>query len=133
MITIIRDNQGNIKTYSQSPLESYNVALDETFETMEIGLVQYAERFKLSAPAITGLLYASPGESVDVIVSTNLKVHTVDVNVNGVIETVQIEDGVGVISLALDTPGLFILQPADRREYCAAGTGNLTVEILPNE
>ena len=75
MITIIRDNQGNIKTYSESPLESYNVALDETFETMDIGLVQYAERFKLSAPTITGLLYASPGKTVDVIVSTNLKVH----------------------------------------------------------
>lgn len=36
MITVIRDRSGNIKTFSASPLESYNVALDETSEVLDI-------------------------------------------------------------------------------------------------
>jgi hypothetical protein len=135
MITVIRDRSGNIKTFSASPLESYNVALDETSEVLDISMVDYAGRFKLSIPPFEGGYAALHVIEFDaeVLLQTNLKVDTIDVDINGVVESVPIKDGLGKIILDLSTPGRFIIQPADRRQYCAAGNGYLIVEVLPNE
>lgn len=135
MITVIKDKNGFIKTYSESPLEAYNVVLDETSELVDTTMVEYASRFKLSVPPFDGSYI--PLHVIDfdaeVIVQTNLKLNTIDVSINGVVESVPIKDGQGKIILDLGTPGKYIIQPADRTKFCAAGCGYLVVEVLPNE
>jgi hypothetical protein len=56
---------------------------------------------------------------------------TVDLDINGTIETLQLTNGEAEIILSTAVPGAYIIQPADRRTYAAAGQGTLTLEVLP--
>ncbi len=91
-------------------------------------------------------LSASPS-ALPVSVQTTIKAHvgdpeiivevscpeqlTVDLDINGTIETLQLTQGKATLQLSTAVPGVFIIQPADRAAFAAAGEGLLSVEVLP--
>lgn len=135
MISIIRDKDGNIKTFSNSILQDYNKSLGESTELINTTLLEYSQRFMLSVDGISGQTFTIGMSEFDltVLVSTNLDLVSVDVDINGVIETIPLTEGKGHIILSTYNPGTFIITPADRKTFCAAGNGLLVVEVLPNE
>jgi hypothetical protein len=135
MISIVKDKDGNIKTFSESLLEDYNKSLGESIELLNTTLQEYSRRFMLSIEGITGQTFSIGMSEFDltVIVSTNLDLVSVDVDINGVTETIPLTEGKGHIILSTYNPGTFIITPADRKTFCAAGNGLLVVEVQPNE
>lgn len=135
MISIIRDKDGNIKTFSNSILQDYNKSLGESTELINTTLLEYSQRFMLSVDGISGQTFTIGMSEFDltILVSTNLDLVSVDVDINGVIETIPLTEGKGHIILSTYNPGTFIITPADRKTFCAAGNGLLVVEVLPNE
>ena len=135
MLTIIRDANDNIKSYSQSSPEDAPLILGEHIEKIETTMEAYANRFRLSIADFPGQYYSCPASGAEVIVSvqSSLPVPSVDLDINGMIETIDLVNGQAWLRLSIETPGLFLLQPADRRLFCAAGVGLLTVEITPTE
>ena len=135
MITVIRDSAGNIKTYSESDLEQYNVTQDETFEKIDTTMIDYAGRFKLSVEGFEGQYFSCHATEFDVVVylTTNTKATSIAIEINGLVEPVEIKDGIGKIILSADVPGMYVIQPFDRSAYCSAGNGIMVVEVLPNE
>jgi hypothetical protein len=135
MLTILRDSNGKIKSYAQSPLDDSNLVLGERTETIQTTMEDYADRFHLSVVGIAGQYFSCKATGVEVIVSvqTSLSIPSVELDINGLIETIDLTNGQAYLRLSTETPGLFILQPADRQLFCAAGVGLLTVEVTPNE
>ena len=135
MISIIRDKDGNIKTFSNSILQDYNKSQGESTELINTTLLEYSQRFMLSVDGISGQTFTIGMSEFDltILVSTNLDLVSVDVDINGVIETIPLTEGKGHLILSTYNPGTFIITPADRKTFCAAGNGLLVVEVLPNE
>ena len=132
MITVIRDSAGNIKTYSESTLDDFNLALGESREMINSTFIEYSRRFMLQAAGYMGqTVYAKQGgDDVTVGVSTSLRMDAVDVDINGTIERVPLTDGLGEIVLSTENIGQFIITPADRKMFCAAGNGILVVQVI---
>ncbi len=132
MISVIRAKDGTIKTYSSRPFDNYNIALGETMELIDIDLIEYSQHFKLTCMGRSGeTIQVKQGDPALTVQVSCPGAHTVSVDVNGSIETLTPIDGVAEILLGTDVPGTFIIQPADRTLYCAAGVGLLVVEVLP--
>ena len=132
MITVVRDRHGNIKTFQESLLEDYNRSLDESIETIDTSMKEYASRFYLSSNGKSGetifAYQAGPDVRVDVECPGKQEV---EVMVNDLKETVRLEQGKGHFLLSTANWGVFVIEPADRRKYCAAGNGRLCVEVMP--
>lgn len=132
MISVIRAKDGTIKTYSARPFDHYNIALGETVELIDTDLIEYAQRFKLTCMGRSGeTITVTQGDPALTVEVSCPGAYTVSVDVNGSIETLTPIDGVAEILLGTDVPGTFIIQPADRTQYCAAGVGLLVIEVLP--
>lgn len=132
MISVIRSKDGSIKTYSSRPFDHYNIALGETMELMDIDVSEFAQRFKLSCMGRSGeTVQVKQGDPPVTVEVACPGAFTVDVDVNGSVETLTPTDGVAQIVLGTDVPGVFVIQPADRVQYCAAGLGLLVVEVNP--
>ncbi len=132
MISVIRAKDGTIKTYSASPFDHYNFALGETIELIDTTFEEYAQRFMLSCMGKSGeTVQVRQGDPLVVVDVSCPGAYTVDVDVNGSIETLTPTNGAAQITLSTEVPGLFVIQPADRTRYCAAGVGLLVVEVLP--
>ena len=54
---------------------------------------------------------------------------SVSLDINGLQETLLLINGMSALILSTHVPGTFIIQPADRVKYCAAGQAMLTVEV----
>jgi len=134
VITVIRDAKNNIKTFSESTLDDYNLVIGETRELVDSTFIEYSRRFMLQAAGVYGQTVRAivGGDDVTVGVSTSLGMDAVDLNINGTIERVPLVAGMGEIVLSTANPGIFIITPADRTMFCAAGNGILTVEVVPN-
>ena len=132
MITVIRDSAGNIKTYAEHALDDYNFAMGETRDTVDSTLLDYSQRFMLQAAGVLGqtVYVKQGGDDVTVGVSTSLRMDAVDVDINGTIERVPLTDGLGEIVLSTENIGQFIITPADRKMFCAAGNGILVIEVI---
>jgi hypothetical protein len=132
MITVVRSKDGSIKTFAERPFESYNLALGETMELIDTDFAEFAQRFTLTCMGRSGeTITVRQGEPAVTVQVSCPGAHTVSVDVNGSIETLTPINGVAEILLGTDVPGTFIIQPADRALYCAAGNGLLVVEVLP--
>lgn len=135
MITIVRDRDGNIKTFGDFTAEMYNQSLGESIETVPDSIEEYGKRLQLSVEGFIGQHFVCHVFDVDLIVNikSSLPLSSIDLDINGLIDTVGLVQGVGSIILSVETPGMYIIQPADRKTFCAAGQGLLVVEVLPNE
>jgi len=87
VITVIRDAKNNIKTFSESTLDDYNLVLGETKEIVDSTFVEYSRRFMLQAAGVYGQTVRAfvGGDDVTVSVSTSFSMDAVDLNINGTI------------------------------------------------
>jgi hypothetical protein len=132
MITIVRAKDGTIKTFSERENNDYNQALEETIEHLDTTMEEYAARFMLSCNDRSGETIQVVQGSGDLLVYLrSTERPPLAVSVNGLLETVALVNGFGTFTLSTDVPGLYIIEPADRAQFCAAGEGKLVIEVLP--
>lgn len=131
MIYILRNSDGTIKTYAQRG-DDIVLQPGEMLDLSPQSFYEYANRFTLKAQNQPGdLVRVHVGDPQVKILVTCPGQSSVDLDLNGTVEAVQLTQGKAEISLSTAVPGLFIIQPADRRTYAAAGQGFITVEVLP--
>lgn len=132
MISVVRDKDGNIKTFQQSLLEDYNRSLGESIEYVDASMSEYAGRFYLACNGRSGetILAYQSGPDLRIDVSCPGE-EEVEVMVNNLREKVKLEQGKGHFLLSTANWGIFVIEPADRRKYCAAGNGKLCLEVMP--
>lgn len=132
MIHVIRNADGTIKTFSENPENDFQFTGGETIELVDSSFTDYARRFILhcqgkSAELVTARV-GDPALSVSVECPGQ---PAVDIDINDSVERVNLIEGIGQILLSTAEPGLFLIQPADRKTYAAAGNGLLSIEVLP--
>lgn len=135
MISTVRDKDGNVKTFSPLALDDYNKSQGETIEILNTTIEEYSRRFMLSIDGETGHTYSIGMSEFDltVNVSTTPDLVSVDIDINGYTENIPLTEGKGHFTISTYNPGTFIITPADRKTFCAAGNGLLVIEVLPDE
>ena len=130
---ILKDKDGNILTFGET---SFNIepesGMTMTFEGLSF--YEYSRRLVLShngQSCITVQAYQS-GPDVQIDIDTPLPLSSIDIDINGVVESVSLFEGKGKLTLSTANPGIFILSPADRKTFCAAGQSVIAVEVAPN-
>ncbi|MRR29453.1 hypothetical protein EG834_03765 [bacterium] len=129
MIYIIRNPDGNIKNFAERA-DDLRLNPGETLELSPLTFLQYAERFVLSVAGKCGeTIKAHVGDPAVVVEVSCPEQLTVDLDINGTTETLQLTQGRATLQLSTAVPGVFIIQPADRKIYAAAGEGLLSVVV----
>jgi len=124
MIYIIRNTDNTIKTFSNNL--DYVLMDGETRETLETTMSNYADRFQLSVNKST--IQADDADQAIVTLQSNTGLSSIDVDVNGVVETVTLTNGEGTLpAITAAVAGTITITPADLTEYPAAGGGSLTI------
>ncbi len=129
MTIIIRNALGEIKTFMET---DGGTVLDagETREEIAAPFAAYARRLRLLANGHAGELIRVPAGSGPVNVEVECPGETiVSLSVNGLTEAVPLTDGRGTLVLSAEIPGTFVITPADRATYCAAGEAVCVVEV----
>lgn len=130
MVYIIRAKDQTIKTYAELPLEQYNRALGETEEELPISFADYANRFVLSCNGVSGqTISVNIGHDPLLVELSVPGEDTVDVDINGSKFTLTPTGGGAALLFSCDVPGVYVIQPADRARYCAAGQAILVLEV----
>ena len=131
MISIIRNADSTIKTYSDPPDTRANLILGETLELLDCTFEEYSRRLMLSHAGRSGETIKVARGPGDITVEVNCPGEiTVSLDINGMQETLPLINGKAALILSTQVPGTFIIQPADRRKYCAAGQAVLMVEVM---
>lgn len=132
MISIIRSKDGTIKTFSTRPFEEFSLALGEKMELVDMTFEDFSRQFVVSCLGRSGETISVRQGSPDLTVSISVPgAQTIDVDINGSVEHLTPTNGGFQVVLGTDVPGVFIIQPADRAKYCAAGQGILVIEVNP--
>lgn len=128
MIYIVRNADETIKTFSET--DNWVLEDGEKIEVVDSTFSEYANRLRLSSGGISGqtIQVAKNSGDMTVIVSCPGK-SSVDLSVNGVKETVSLSGGKGTITLSSAVSGLFLIEPFDKTQYCAAGEAVLAMEV----
>jgi hypothetical protein len=50
--------------------------------------------------------------------------------VNNLKETITLKDGMGSLMLSCAVPGVFVISPADKTQYCAGGQSTAVLEVV---
>lgn len=130
MIYIIRNPDGTIKNFAERA-DDLRLNPGETLDLSSLTFAQYAQRFSLSVAGKCGeTIKAHVGDPEITVEVSCPEQLTVDLDINGTIETLQLTQGKATLQLSTAVPGVFIIQPADRRTYAAAGEGLLSVEVI---
>jgi hypothetical protein len=129
MTIVIRGNEGVIKTFMESA-SGYVPEPGETLEEVNLPFAEYARRLRLSVDGHSGETIRIPAG----VGFVNVRVEcpgeaAVSLMVHGEIQVVELEDGVGGLAVPRDAPGRFVITPADRVTYCAAGEAVSVVEV----
>ena len=130
---ILRDKDLNILTYSETS-SVVDEQKGETLTFFNFSFYEYSRRLVLlhnGQSCITVQAYQS-GPDVQIDVETSLPLSSIDIDINGTVESVPLVEGKGKIMLSTANPGIFILSPADRKTFCAAGQSVIVVEVAPN-
>jgi hypothetical protein len=130
MITIIRSMDQSIKSFCTGTEPTCDAALGESVEYLNTNINEYANRLILSTLGKTGVTLSIPHGEGGVTVNVSCPGHTsIDLTVNGTVQTVALVNGAGELALSTETPGIYVIAPADRTVFCAAGNGLLCVEV----
>ncbi|MGD0707583.1 MAG: hypothetical protein ABSA51_03925 [Anaerolineaceae bacterium] len=130
MIYLIRNADGTLKTFMEQGSDCV-LAPGETLELQPGNFADYAARLRLSVDGISGEMVQRQQGSGDVTVQVACPGQAaIDLEVNGLTESVALTNGTGQLVLSADAPGTFEVRPADRALYCAAGEAVLTVEVI---
>jgi hypothetical protein len=129
MTVLIRNELGEIKTFMETDAGS-RLEPGESLEEMAMPFGAYASRLRLLVDGRSGELIQAAAGSGTVTVQVDCPGETaVALNINGVEETIPLADGKGTLALSCTVPGTFIITPADRKKYCAAGEAVCIVEV----
>ena len=130
---ILKDQDENILSYGETSFYIQpESGMTMTFE--DLSFYDYSRRLVLShngQSCITVQAYQS-GPDVQIDVVTSLPLSIIGIDINGTVESVPLVEGKGKIMLSTANPGIFILSPADRKTFCAAGKSVIAVEVAPN-
>jgi hypothetical protein len=130
MITIIRSADQTIKSFGAGADPTCDSAAGESVEYLNTDLNEYATRLTLSAQGKTGVTLSVPLGSDEVTVEVVCQGHSnIDLAMNGIVRTVALVNGKGVMTISTETAGVYVIAPADRVAFCAAGNGLLCVEV----
>jgi hypothetical protein len=129
MTILIRNAQGEIKTFTETAA-GLVLGSGETMEQVDLPLGIYAHRLRLLVGGRSGELVQAVTGSGTIVVQVECPGEmTVALDINGLLESVPLVDGKGALTLGCDVPGTFIITPADRTMYCAAGEAICIVEV----
>jgi hypothetical protein len=130
MISVIRNADGTIKTYSERPEPFEVLAPCETLQQVNTTFAEYARRLVLSAAGRSGETVHVSQSSGDVTVEVSCPGEpSVALEINGTVETLPLIDGRAALLLGTEETGTFVLKPADASRYCPAGQSLLVVEV----
>ncbi|GAP22248.1 hypothetical protein [Leptolinea tardivitalis] len=129
MTVVIRNAQGDIKTFMEQDAGTV-LETGETIEEIATPFTQYAHRLRLLVDGRGGELVKARAGIGTVIVQVECPgQESVQININGMVESVPLTDGLGAVTLSCETAGTFVLAPVDRKTYCAAGEAVCVVEV----
>jgi len=132
MTVVIRNAAGEIKTFMETST-GYVPEPGETLEETAVPFADYARRLRLSVDGRSGETIRVPAAEGLVTVRVECPGETaVSLKVNGEVKVVALEDGLGSLPVSCDVPGRFLIAPADRVTYCAAGEAVSVVEVVQN-
>ncbi len=98
--------------------------LDYTFE-------EFSHRLIISACDRSGETIRVGRDSGEITVEVNCPGDiTISLDINNMVETLPLINGKAALMLSTQVPGTFIIRPADRAKYCAAGQAVLMVEVV---
>jgi hypothetical protein len=131
MTCLIRKGNGEIKTCMES---AAGVVLEggETLEEIPMPFGEYTRRLRVYVDGHAGgelTRIPAGSETINVIVECPGET-AVRLDVNGLEEDLPLVAGRGMLTLSLAVPGMYIISPADRVKYCAAGEALCVVEVL---
>jgi hypothetical protein len=130
MITIIRSADQTIKSFCAGAEPTCDTTSGESVEYLNTDFNEYANRLILSALGKTGVTLSLPQGEGGVNVNVSCPGHaSIDLVMNGVTQTVALVNGAGEFALSTETAGVYVIAPADRTAFCAAGNGLLCVEV----
>lgn len=131
MITIIRSEDQTIKSFCAGSEPTCDTTAGEIVEYLNSDFNEYANRLVISALGKTGVTLSVPQGVGDIKVDVSCPGHTsIDLSVNGTIQTVLLVNGMGTLYLSTQTAGIFVVAPTDRTAFCAAGNGLLCIEVI---
>lgn len=125
MLYVLRQN-GRIVGFGETP---FFLSDDQTQDELDSTVLEYSQRFRLTSDRFT--IESDEISEAIVTVHTNLDVLSIDVLVNDVVITVDIENGIGVLpGITANTPGTIYIKSADETLYSSAGEGSLVIEAV---
>ncbi len=128
MIYILRSADGTIVGVGER--DDWLPTGGQTVEVCEGTLAAYSERFALSADRTTIRAGSDEVARVTVRAAASPPLESVEVRVNGQVQTVPLDGGVGVLTVQADAPGAVIVGPADPTRFCRAGRGTVVINVL---
>ena len=129
MTYVIRNQDHTIKTFCQRADDNILTG-GETLEVSPLSFMDYANRFTLSLNGKSGeTIRIAKGSANQVISVSAPGENNVDIDVNGNISTCNLTGGIGSFSLDTTVAGTYLLRPADRTKFCAAGESILVIEV----
>jgi hypothetical protein len=130
MTMVIRNSTGEIKTFMETA-SGYVPEPGETMEEVPAPFAEYARRLRLSVGGRSGETVRVPVGVGPVAVRVECPGEAdVSLRVNGELRVVALEDGAGSVELPYDVLGRFVIAPADRVTFCAAGEAVSVVEVV---
>jgi hypothetical protein len=131
MISIIRNPDGTIKTFSELIDPATVLSPGESLEQLNTTFEEFAQRLVISHAGRSGETIRVPRSSSDLVVEVRCPGETsVSLDINGTIETLPLIEGQAAILPGTDEPGTYIIKPADTRKYCPAGQSLLVIEVM---
>ena len=131
MISVIRNKDGTIKTFSQTSDQDAVLAEGEAYEVVNTSFHEYASRLILSCAGRSGETLRVARGSGDLVVEVTCPNQTlVAIDINGSVETLPLVNGRAALLLGTEEAGVFVLKPADEAKYCAAGQSVLVIEVV---
>lgn len=135
MTIVVRDSQGVIQYFAD---RSDGLALlpGQKVEQVPVSFADFASRLVLSVDGLSGQTIVVKAGAGQVIVQVScallpseVPVSSVALDINGSVETVQLVNGAGRLTLSCQVPGVFLIRPADRILFPAAGSSLLAVVV----
>ncbi len=129
MTCILHNADGSIKSFMEQ-VTDLPLQPGETVTLTPLPMTEYAQRFTLSCCGKTCHTVTTKMGDPEVVIDISAPdCETVGVSINDVEQIVSLDHGAGQLILSTARAGTFLLGPADRSRFCAAGNGSLCVEI----
>jgi hypothetical protein len=129
MAYLMRTANGEIKTYMETSAGNV-LEPGETLEEIALSFAAFSHLLRLAVDGHSGELVQISTGSGSVVVDVDCPGEAqVALNINGLEETIPLMDGKGALTLSSAVPGTFVIAPADRTKYYAAGEALCIVEI----